>query len=169
MQVFSQACLSGSNHAELVIESIKKTGQLLRQRVHFIGPCSTKQPNAVVFEGSGCFVGKLRAGTVLITKHKEVVDFTHKSQTWLRSAEKVRLLRRDAKKERDNPLEFLRPFSILGNRSIFTAYLDTYKIIDPLVSAIANCDFGLFRGFMRSQRRLEKKPGVINFRANQWG
>lgn len=158
-----QVSFFGNNHAMLVVESIKKSGELFRQIIHLTGPASVQQPNEVMFLGSYCYVGMLRIGKVLLSsKNITNVSYTHKSETWLRSAEKVRIMRRDAKKERDHPSEFPRPFSIFGNRSVFTSHLETFKITDPLVNALANSDKKLFlRLYDRTQKcRDGLSPGI---------
>lgn len=128
----SCASSSGSNHAVLVVEKVKKSGLLFRQLMHLEGPSSLdKQENDVVFRGGSCYVGMMKIGKVTFSKrHKEEISYTHKSETWLRSADKVRVMRRLAKKQRDNPSEFPSPFSIFGDRSKLTKDLKVVQILN---------------------------------------
>jgi len=140
-----QVSSSGSNHAILAIEKVKKNGELYRQLLHLTGPSSTRAPNEVIFQGSYCYVGMLRVGEVKLSKrHLTEVSYTHKSETWVRSAEKVRIIKKQAKQEKNNPSQYPRAFSIFGNKSFFTKDLETFKITDPLIAAFANCDKKLF-------------------------
>jgi len=123
---------SGNNHAVLAVEGIKKTGEAFRQILHLIGPFSHKQPNEVIFKGGCCYAGMLRIGEVK-TSNVKFFRYTHKSETWIRSADKARAMRHVIKEERDNPAAFPRPFSIFGNRSLLTRDLKTFKITNPLL------------------------------------
>lgn len=165
-----QTPLSGSSHAVIVIEGVKESGKYFRKIVHLTGPDSTNETNTTVFRGSCCSMGMQRIGEVKISDitDKPNVFHTHKSPTWLRSAEKVRDLLHRAELEKNRPFEFPRPFSIFGNRSIFSNDLETFKITDPLIAAIANCDKKLF---LKLYDRVKKcrdgaEPGITRLNEN---
>lgn len=158
---------SGNNHAMIIVEGVKDSGEYFRKRVHLLGPASTDEKNPVAFRGSKCCMGMQRIGRVEIEDrtHRTTEHHTHKSQTWLRSAEKVQNLMRQAELERDKPSEFPRPFSILGNKSVLTSDLETFKITDPLVAAIADCNKEIF---LKLYDRVKKcRDGVGIERLNE--
>jgi hypothetical protein len=146
------------NHALLAVEMIDENQSLTIHFVHLKGLFSHQNPNKGVFQGCCCSTGFRRMGIVEIRDMTgKTIDYTHKSSTWIRSAEKVQDLMRRAELERDNPSEFPRPFSIFGNKSILTSDLDTFKITNPLVAAIANCNKTLFKWLYRTAKETIKK------------
>lgn len=160
------AISSGGSHAMLVLEKVKKTGEFFRQVIHLVGPGAHKEPkNGVAFLGCPFYAIHNRVGDVLFLKdgkHIQDARYTHKSETWLRAADKVRVMRREAKLERDNPTIYPRPFSIFGDRSVLTKDLETFKITDPFIAAFAYCDKLLFLKFFDRVQKCRDglSPGI---------
>jgi len=142
----------GDNHAMLAIEGVKKSGEVFRQFVHLMGPLSTQEQRGV-FIGSSCVYTLQRIGAVEIKSNIKSYRYTHKSETWVRPADQVRLMRREAKQERDRPSEFPRAFSIFGNRSIFSTDLKAFKITDPTVTKIASVNKALLKYFYNTAKQ----------------
>ena len=141
----------GNNHALLMIEGVTKANDVFVKKIHLMGEAEKKEkkendPNKVVFKGlSGGFSRMERLGRVLIEDRTgEPLHHTHKSETWLRSSDQVQQMIDEAVREKDFPMKYPRPFSILGDKSILTVKLETFEIRDPFINMLANADKSRF-------------------------
>lgn len=145
------------NHAMLIIEGLDKDNNfILMAHLSGLRSLATKD---VSDNGSKClYSNKGRADVIDITKKK--IKYGAKSETWLRSREKVELMlatvrkeKEEAEKEGENPT----PFSIFGNKSIFTRDQKGYYINNPVIQALFDADSFAFDNVFKISRCPEDK------------
>ncbi|MCH9627400.1 MAG: hypothetical protein S4CHLAM2_10390 [Chlamydiales bacterium] len=156
------------DHAMLIVEGVLDKIQLLK-RVHLLGPYSYSKGKEGPSDPSRGFkvvryhrltplYGFHRIGVARVDNQEgRRVYYTHKSETWIRSAEKVQQLLRQAQAEQANPSEHPRAFCILGRKSKIAPPLTAFEVTDPLVAALGNYQGSLFQQLWSISDALSKK------------
>ena len=133
----TMVCAQKGNHAMLIIEGVNEIGKTFTKRAHLMGPYTSSEQNKGMVRGFNCYFGFGKIGRVAVEdKTDKKIYFSVKSETWIRSAEKVNTLLTAAENEEKNQLANPRAFNIFGRKSIFASNVETFQIDDPVLQEV---------------------------------